>query len=145
MDADQHEIRRLLDRYTELWVQHDMSEWGELFTEDCDFITHRGIWWRSRAANVVGHEDVPESVLTQKHNYNQSILDIQPLGPDVMLVHTEWSWPDHVLPGATVGEDRRGIVTAVLVKREGCWLIRAVHNTRLNGLDDFTADAIAST
>ncbi len=32
-------------------------------------------------------------------------------------------------------------ITAVLVKRKGHWLMRAVHNTRLNGLDDFTPDA----
>ncbi|WP_209899068.1 SgcJ/EcaC family oxidoreductase [Nocardia goodfellowii] len=109
-----------------------------MFTADCDFITHRGVWWRSREENVRGHEDVPESVLAQKKNYSQTIIGIHPLAPGVMLVHTEWAWPDHVLPGASAGEDRRGLITAVLVKRSGRWLIRAVHNTRLNGLDDFT-------
>lgn len=138
MDDDIEEIRELFDRYNELWIRHEMREWGELFAEDCDFITHRGVWWRSREENVRGHLDVPESVLAQKKNYSQTILDLQPLTPDLMLVHTEWAWPDHVLPGAAAGEDRRGLITAVLVRREGRWLIRAAHNTRRNGLDDFT-------
>ncbi|WP_228540627.1 SgcJ/EcaC family oxidoreductase [Nocardia sp. XZ_19_369] len=108
MHDDIEAIRKLFDRYTELWVQHEMREWGELFTEDCDFITHRGVWWRSREENVRGHKDVPGSVLAQKKNYSQTVVDIQPLTPGVMLVHTEWAWPDHVLPGAAVSEDRRG-------------------------------------
>ncbi|WP_107656602.1 SgcJ/EcaC family oxidoreductase [Nocardia suismassiliense] len=144
MHDDTEAIRELFGRYTELWVQHEMREWGELFTEDCDFITHRGVWWRSREENVRGHEDVPESVLAQKKNYSQTIIDIQPLTPGVMLVHTEWVWPDHVLPGAAVSEDRRGLITAVLVQRSGRWLIRAVQNTRLNGLDDFAPIASES-
>ncbi|WP_327143599.1 SgcJ/EcaC family oxidoreductase [Nocardia sp. NBC_01327] len=138
MDDDIEVIRELFDRYTELWVRHQMREWGELFTEDCDFITHRGVWWRSREENVRGHEDVPESVLAQKKNYSQTVVGVRRLGPEVMLVHTEWAWPDHVLPGATAAEDRRGLITAVLVQRAGRWLIRAAQNTRLNGLDDFT-------
>ncbi|MEU0870076.1 SgcJ/EcaC family oxidoreductase [Nocardia brasiliensis] len=132
------EVRQLLDHATELWIRHEMREWGRLFTEDCDFITHRGVWWRSRADNVLGHEDVPESVLAQKKNYAQTVLDVQLIAPGVVLAHTEWSWPDHILPGAAAGEDRRGLVTMVLVRRDGRWLIRAAHNTRLNGLDDFT-------
>ncbi|UGT44315.1 SgcJ/EcaC family oxidoreductase [Nocardia yamanashiensis] len=138
---DTEVIRELFDRYTELWVQHRMGEWGELFTEDCDFITHRGVWWRSREENVRGHEDVPESVLAQKKNYSQTVVGIQPLTPGVMLVHTVWAWPDHVLPGSPVGEDRRGLITAILVQQSGRWLIRAAQNTRLNGLDDFAAAA----
>ncbi|MFJ4654761.1 SgcJ/EcaC family oxidoreductase [Nocardia sp. NPDC088792] len=138
MHADTTAIRELLDRYTELWKAHEMQEWGRLFTEDCDFITHRGLWWRSREDNVRGHEDVPESVVAQKKNYSQTILDIQSIAPTVALVHTEWVWPDHVLPGASTGENRRGLITLVLVERAGRWLIRAAHNTRLNGLDDLT-------
>lgn len=134
-------IRALLEHYTELWIRHEMREWGQLFTEDSDFITHRGVWWRSREDNVRGHEEVPESVLAQKKNYTQTILDIELLAPGVALVHTEWAWPDHVLPGAASGEDRRGLITAVLVHRSGRWLIRSVHNTRVNGLDDFAGSA----
>ncbi len=86
-----------------------------------------------------GHEDVPESVLAQKKNYSQTVVGIQPLAPGVMLVHTVWAWPDHVLPGSPVGEDRRGLITAILVQQSGRWLIRAAQNTRLNGLDDFAS------
>lgn len=133
----EREVRALLADYTDLWIRHDMREWGGLFTEDSDFITHRGLWWRSRAENVRGHEDVPEAVIAQKRNYFQEILDIQHIAPDVVLVHTRWNWPEHLLPAAEAAEDRQGLITMILVRRDDRWLIRAAHNTRVNGLDDF--------
>ncbi|MER5491135.1 SgcJ/EcaC family oxidoreductase [Streptomyces sp. NPDC002454] len=139
-EEDEQRIRRALAAHTELWRRHEMDAWGELFTEDCDFITHRGIWWTSRRENVVGHRDVPAPVLAQKRSYAQEVLRVRGLAPDVALVHTSWSWPDHQLPGAEAAEDRRGLITLVMVRHpDGRWLIRAAHNTRENGLDDFTA------
>ncbi|MFD5557348.1 SgcJ/EcaC family oxidoreductase [Streptomyces sp. NPDC127068] len=134
-ETDERDVRRLLAEYTELWIQHRMEEWGELFTEESDFITHRGIRWTSRQQNVVGHQDVPEVILAQKENYAQEVVSIRGITPDVALVHTVWTWPGLRLPSADGPEDRRGLVTLVLVKqRTGEWLIRAAHNTRENGL-----------
>ncbi|MGX2994552.1 YybH family protein [Streptomyces sp. JNUCC 64] len=136
-EQDERDIRKTLDVYTDLWKRHEMDAWGELFTEDSDFITHRGLWWTSREANVAGHKDVPPEVLAQKANYGQEVVGVQAVAPDVALVHTVWSWPEHRLPGAGEPEDRRGLVTLLMVRRDGRWLIRAAHNTRENGLDDF--------
>lgn len=135
--ADEHDIRTTLAAHTALWIDHEMDEWGTYFTEDSDFITHRGLWWRTRRDNVEGHKDVPESVLRQKKNYTQQVLSVDGLAPGVALVHTRWNWPHHLLPGAESAEDRSGLITLVMVKHRDRWLIRAAHNTRTNGLDDF--------
>ncbi|RDI55822.1 SgcJ/EcaC family oxidoreductase [Nocardia mexicana] len=135
---DDRAIRSALAEYTDLWIRHEMDEWGRFFTEKSDFITHRGIWWRTRQDNVAGHKDAPDSVIRQKRNYTQEIADIQEIAPNVALVHTTWAWPDHRLPGTNQAEDRHGLITLVMVKHTGTWLIRAAHNTRVNGLDDFT-------
>ncbi|WP_167475852.1 YybH family protein [Nocardia arthritidis] len=138
---DELSIRSALTGQTELWIRHEMDAWGEYFTDDADFITHRGIWWRTREENVQGHKDVPESVLRQKSNYSQRIVSIDAITPDVALVHTTWTWPEHRLPGAARAEDRGGLITLIMVKRDGVWLVRAAHNTRVNGLHDFDAEA----
>ncbi|WP_028925190.1 SgcJ/EcaC family oxidoreductase [Pseudonocardia acaciae] len=132
-EVDERDIRNTLATYTDLWVRHEMDGWGELFTEDSDFITHRGIWWRSRRENVTGHKDVPDSVLAQKKNYTQEIVSIRAVTSDVALVHTAWSWPGLVVPPADAPEDRGGLVTLVMVRRGGNWLIRAAQNTRTDG------------
>ncbi|GGV27044.1 hypothetical protein GCM10010182_57470 [Actinomadura cremea] len=135
--TDETEIRRALTAQTGHWIRHEMDAWGAYFTDDCDFITHRGLWWRTRSDNVDGHKDVPAPVVAQKRNYAQEIVSIAGLAPDVALVHTRWEWPEHRLPGAKAPEDRGGLITMVLVRLQDTWKIRAVHNTRVNGLDDF--------
>ncbi|WP_017626076.1 SgcJ/EcaC family oxidoreductase [Nocardiopsis chromatogenes] len=138
MDEHQRqEIRDLIAEHTRLWIAHDMDAWGAYFTEDADFITHRGLWWRTRQENVEGHKDVPDSVIAQKAAYTQEVVSIRPLAPDTALVHTVWTWPEHRLPDGRPPEDRGGLITLVLVRRDGAWLIRAAHNTRTNGVDDF--------
>ncbi|MCM6775202.1 SgcJ/EcaC family oxidoreductase [Nocardia sp. CDC159] len=126
---DERKIRAVVAAQTELWVRHEMAEWGELFTEDSDFIAHSGVWWRSRAENVRGHTDIPESVIAQKPAYTQRIANIAEIAGEVALVHAVWTWPRFRPPGAAV-EDRSGILTYVLVKRQGNWFVRAAHNTR---------------
>ncbi|WP_239647258.1 YybH family protein [Nocardiopsis baichengensis] len=138
---EQHAIEDLVAAHTRLWIDHDMDAWGAYFTEDADFITHRGLWWRTRAENVDGHKDVPASVLAQKADYTQEVASVREIAPDVALVHTLWTWPGHRLPGARPAEDRSGIITLVLVRRDGEWRIRAAHNTRDNGRDDFAPEA----
>ncbi|MEW2354012.1 SgcJ/EcaC family oxidoreductase [Spirillospora sp. NPDC029432] len=135
--TDESKIRDMLAVQTRHWIRHEMDAWGAFFTDDCDFITHRGLWWRTRQANVDGHKDVPASVVAQKRSYAQEIVSIQDIAPGVALVHTRWTWPEHRLPNAEAPEDRGGLITMVLVKHRDEWKIRAVHNTRVNGLDDF--------
>lgn len=128
---DEQDVKAVIAATTDLWIAHDMDRWGEYFTDDSDFVAHSGRWWNSRDANVAGHKDVPESVVAQKRNYRQRVVSIADVAPGAVLVHTHWSWPDHVQPGSDA-EDRSGIITYVMVKRNGQWLIRAAHNTRVS-------------
>ncbi|MFV8053231.1 SgcJ/EcaC family oxidoreductase [Mycobacterium sp. 48b] len=128
---DQRDIRAVMDAATDLWVAHDMEGWGRYFTEDADFVAHSGLWWTSRADNVEGHRDVPESVVQQKRNYTQRVEAIAEIAPGVALVHTRWDWPDHAQPGASP-ENRSGIISYVVVQGDGRWLIRSAHNTRVS-------------
>ncbi|MHC9293229.1 YybH family protein [Mycobacterium sp. LTG2003] len=128
---DEQDIRAVIAVITDLWIAHDMDGWGEHFTEDSDFVAHSGRWWASRGDNVDGHKDVPESVVGQKRNYRQQVESVADVAPGAAVVHTRWSWPDHVQPGADP-QDRSGIITYVMVKRNDRWLIRAAHNTRVS-------------
>jgi uncharacterized protein (TIGR02246 family) len=128
--SDDREIRAVMAETTDLWIRHEMDAWGAHFTDDADFIAHGGVWWTSRDDNVDGHKDIPESIISQKKNYIQEVATIQAVTPDVALVHTQWSWPDY-LPAAAAGtENRSGVISYVLVKQRGRWLIRAAHNTK---------------
>ncbi|MDV3126713.1 SgcJ/EcaC family oxidoreductase [Mycobacterium sp. 21AC1] len=127
---DELDITAVMSEATKLWIAHEMDRWGEYFTDDADFVAHSGLWWASRRDNVDGHKDVPDAVVAQKRNYTQRLQSIAEVADGVALVHTRWHWPNHVAPGAQA-HDRAGIITYVLVKRDGRWLIRAAQNTRI--------------
>jgi uncharacterized protein (TIGR02246 family) len=134
--AELESIRKLLETYLATWRRHDMRAWGALFTHDADFVTHAGLWWRSNAENVAGHESVPASVIEQKMSYELRISSIRLLADCFALVHAHWYWPGFVPPTGGPAADVRGIITMILVRRDGRWLIRASHNTKMLAAHD---------
>jgi uncharacterized protein (TIGR02246 family) len=130
--ADDTAIEDVLSHYVETWRAGDMDGWGELFTDDSDFVTHAGIWWTSRHENVAEHKAVPDAVSEQKAHYRLDLAKTSLLSPDIALVHAIWRWPGFVQSPGDEPADRSGIVSMVMVKQGDRWLIRASHNTRIS-------------
>jgi uncharacterized protein (TIGR02246 family) len=106
-----------------------MEAWGRLFTDDVDFVNRGGGWWKSNRENVRRHQAIHGELIRQKQrmNYSSPTASIVFLDPAIALVHATWRWPGFVLaPRQRAG---KGIITMVMVKRGGQWLIRASHNT----------------
>lgn len=133
-DADLVAIHSLFERYLHYWRKHDMPAWGALFTDDADFVTHAGVWWRSREQNVVGHEAVPPFVIEQKSRYTLQLADVRLIGANVALVHANWSWPQFARSPGGLPEDVGGILTMILLRQGDAWRIRASHNTKSRSL-----------
>jgi uncharacterized protein (TIGR02246 family) len=129
--ADRDAIDRVLSRYVETWRAHDMDAWGRLFTDDADFISHTGGWWKSNRENVAGHKAIPDSVIPQKARYRLATAKISFLTTDVALVHATWEWSGFIPSPGEAPVDRKGIITMVMTKHEDRWLIRASQNTRI--------------
>lgn len=128
--GDEEVIKQVFANYVETWNEHDMNAWGKLFTEDADFVSWSGGWWKSNKENVEGHQRAHGVLKEQKQKttYKLTLAKIHLLKPDIALVHANWEWPGFASP---LGEEnRRGIITMVLVKQDGGWLIRASQNTR---------------
>lgn len=125
-------IDDLLSAYVAAWREDDMDAWGRLFTDDSDFVTHTGLWWRSRHESVAGHKAVPAEVSRQKARYELRAVETSFLAPEIALVHAIWEWPGFVESAGEAPADRSGIITMVMVNRDRGWLIRASHNTRIS-------------
>jgi uncharacterized protein (TIGR02246 family) len=129
--VDEKAIRNVLAAYVETWNRHDMKSWGKLFTDDAQYVNRAGGWWRSNKENVEGHRSIHEMLVRQKQKmtYRSDVGAISFLKPDIALVHATWEWPGFVGPSGEEVRDFKGIITMVMVKRDGQWLIRALHNT----------------
>ncbi|WID95739.1 SgcJ/EcaC family oxidoreductase [Bosea vestrisii] len=133
-DQEVKAIQVLMASYLAAWHATDMERWAEHFTQDSDFITWRGIWWKTRDENFDAHKDIPASIAEQMKNYQLSVEQIALLSPTVALVHARWHWPDFV-EGGHPPEDRQGLLTMVVVKGDDHWRIRATHNGRVEASD----------
>jgi uncharacterized protein (TIGR02246 family) len=127
--ADEKAIKAVLATYEETWNKHDMNAWGKLFTDDVDYVNRNGGWWKGNRANVEGHEALHEAMKkqNQKMTWSAAVEKISFLSPDIALVHAASKWPGFALPSGE--EVKGGIMTLVLVKQDGKWLIRALQNT----------------
>ncbi|MGK9167242.1 SgcJ/EcaC family oxidoreductase [Inquilinus limosus] len=119
----------VVERYQARWQAGDLPGWASLFTEDADFVTWRGLWWKGRREILAGHQAVDAFVRGQFAAYRIEPLRIRSLGPAVAVAHAGWRWPGFREDAQAPAEDRAGLVTMVLSFEDG-WLISASHNTR---------------
>ena len=127
--ADEEAIRKVVATYVDTWNQNDMESWGKLFTDDVDYVNRGGGWWRSNRENVEGHKRIHDHLVKQRQvmDYQSTVENIDFLAPGIALVHASWNWPSTRPPKGS--EEFKGMITMVLVKRGGAWLIRALQNT----------------
>ena len=131
---DEQAIEAVIAAYAEAWNAHDMQAWGRLFTDDVDYVNRAGGIWKGRAANVAGHVAIHAALKkqNQKMTWSAAVEKVSFLGPDIALVHATWRWPGFLLPSGAEAKGFQGIMTLVMVKQGGRWLIRALHNTVAN-------------
>ncbi|MGC5009895.1 SgcJ/EcaC family oxidoreductase [Streptosporangium sp. DT93] len=123
-------IRDLLDRLTAAWNAGDADAYGELFTEDADYITFFGLRLTGRQAVTEAHRALFEGPLRGSRLTGASSgpdgADIRPVRPDVAVV---------IFAGSVAGADappdpaRDSIVTLVAV-HDDAWRFTSFQNTR---------------
>jgi len=125
---DEQEIHKVVRGLEQAWNHHDMKAWANLFTEDADFVNVAGWWWKGRTEIEQKHAGAHEFI------FRDSTLTIHEvhtrfLAPEIAVVHVLWSLAGHKNPDGTPGQPRKGILTQVLQKQNGKWLIAAAQNT----------------
>src|ERR1700693_4188389 len=106
-----------------------MPGFGDLFTEDADFVVISGKWMKGRNEIVYYHKYLLERHYKGSYSFMDSVT-VRFLQPDLAIAH--------VASGATYMADgkeqkRTGLGTAIMVKINGKWLIAAFHNTLTSG------------
>jgi len=124
-------IRELFAKYVTYWNNHDIKNWGKLFTNNTKFITWSGVMYSNNTQNIKQHRNTHRILLEQNQNmtYNLNILNVSFLHNDIAIVYAAWDWKDFKIDDSQA-EVRTGILTMLLLKENGAWLIRTTQNTR---------------
>jgi uncharacterized protein (TIGR02246 family) len=126
---DERAIKDVFAAFSASWNQPGMPGFGDLFTEDADFVVITGKWMKGRREIVSYHTDLLGKNYTGSHSFMGSVT-VRFLQPNVAIAH--------VASGATYMADgkeqkRTGLGTATMEKVNGKWLIAAFHNTLTSG------------
>jgi|SRR5699024_6631074 len=128
---DEKMIIELFNKYIRFWNNHDIKNWGMLFTDNTEFITWSGIKYHSNSENVKEHSKAHQLLSDHDQNmtYNLNIQNVSFIRKDIAIVYAAWNWENFKTTNFYT-ESRTGILMMLLLKENGSWLIRYTQNTR---------------
>jgi uncharacterized protein (TIGR02246 family) len=127
-DNDEIGVRAVVSGFEAAWNRHDMDAFGKLFATDADFVNVRGIRWVGREQIRNAHAAVHATI------FKASTLKIEDtsvrfLTPDVATARSVCTLSGQSTPDGQVVPTRTTILTNVLVRTDGQWLIVLTQNT----------------
>jgi len=126
---EEQAVHDVLKRLSEAWKSGDAEAMGELFTEDCDYVTFDGTHLRGREENVAMHRMMLGGFFFRGSRLESRGARVRFLNETTALVHSVGAllmrWQK------TIPKNRLSINTTVLVRKDGRWLITAFHNCRI--------------
>jgi ketosteroid isomerase-like protein len=140
---DEAEVRKIVGGFPQSWNNHDMNAFGKLFAIDADFVNVAGNWWKGRQdiqmqhayshgtipADTPGFEDVRRYYgIFKSSTMRLTQIDVRFLRRDVAVAHASCE----LLGDTRTPNPRYCILTFVLTREDGNWLIAAAHNTEIN-------------
>jgi uncharacterized protein (TIGR02246 family) len=122
---DESAVRNVLAEYAVAWNRHDMTAFGRLFAENCDYVNAAGVHWKGVQEIVQRHADLFQNRLKTAVRTLTGV-EVRFPTPGVAIVHATWDVGGWSRP---TGEAVKEITTVTMVKTNGKWLITAFQNT----------------
>lgn len=142
---EKQDARRAVLAFSAAWNKHDMAAFGKLFAPDADFVNVVGIRWKGREAIRMNtawlHGTIPESThvdgeasavygVFRDSTLKFTQIDVRFVRTDVSIAHANLE----LLGDKLAKRPRRAILTLVLIRQSGGWLIAAAQNTEIGGV-----------
>jgi len=127
-NSDQAVIRQTLMGLQDAWNRHDMQAFANLFAEDADFVNVAGAWWKGRTEIEQKHL-AAHTTIFRDSTLSVEEVDVRFLSPDIAIAHLLTSLVGQKMADGTAVPPRRALLTQVLQKQSGKWMIVASQNT----------------
>ncbi len=126
--ADKAGVCKAVMRLQEAWNHHDMKAFADQFTKGADFVNVAGRWWKGRAEIEEKHAAAHATIFRES---TLSIDDVQIrfLTPEIAVAHVLTSLAGQKTPDGDPVAPRKAILTQVLKKQNGKWMIDVSQNT----------------
>ena len=140
---DEEDVRKFVSGFATAWNQHDMDAFGKLFASDADFVNVAALRWKGRETIQMQHawahgaipRDTPGFDTSDPHYgiFKTSTLrftqiDVRFLRSDVAVAVANLE----LVGDARTPNPRHTVMTLVLTRQNGGWLIAAAQNTEID-------------
>ncbi len=135
--SDLSSVQALVDKVAHALNAKDLKAFGSSFAEDGEFMNPVGMSAKGRTAIEEFHAPMfAERREPNKPSFTHArftVLDksIRFLRPDVAAVNIKWEQTGAIAPDGSPWGTRRGILSWVVTRNNGVWLIAVWHNLEL--------------
>lgn len=126
----QQAIIGLIHAWAAAWNHHDMEGAQPLVAVDVDFVTVAGLWLKG-SEEFLSHHRAIHRMQMRESEWTNLGHELKFIRTDLCLVHLEWTIAGERESDGTARRRRYGLFTWLTERRNGRWLIIAVHNANL--------------
>ncbi|MDB5268593.1 MAG: hypothetical protein JWP58_1633 [Hymenobacter sp.] len=131
--ADEAAIRKVVQRMTTNYADHKFADMATYTTPDVSWVNVVGMWWRGRPQVQMAHQQIFDRIF-KGVPFEQGAVTVRAIAPDVAVVNVYYTVgafypPDGVNRGVNKMGDGQDLLTLVMVKKQGQWLLTAGQNT----------------
>jgi uncharacterized protein (TIGR02246 family) len=129
--TDEKAIRQVVKVYVTLWNKHDMSTFGNLFTDDAEWVNVVGMIWRGNAEIKKVHQIV-HATNFKNRNMQLDDMSVRFIRPDVAVSIVRWTLDGFDAPDGRHVDKGANVATLVFVRQNGKWLISSGENVTVD-------------
>ena len=134
--ADEAAIRKVVQQMTTNFVDHKFANMATYTTPDVSWVNIVGMWWRGRPQVQLAHQQIFDRMF-KGVPFKQGEVLVRAITPDVAVVNVTYEVgafypPDGVNRGINKMGDDQNLLTLVMVKKQGNWLLTAAQNTPID-------------
>jgi uncharacterized protein (TIGR02246 family) len=122
-DADTASIKQFVADFADTWNHHDARGVAMHYVEDGDFSSVRGEPSHGRKELEDHYTTIFSTFLKNAHT-TDTVRSVRFLGPDLASVDIDWLVNEPSAPGGVL---RKGLLTWVVTRRNGQWMIVIYH------------------
>lgn len=131
--SEEAAIRQVVKRMFTNWQNHQFADMASYTTPDVTWVNIVGMHWRGRPQVQQAHQQIFDAMFTSVA-FTPGETTVRTITPDVAVVNMychvgAFYPPDGVNRGNNKEGDNDDLLTLVLVKRQGQWLVTAGQNT----------------
>ncbi len=124
-DADTAAIKQTVAAFADAWNSHDAHAVAMRYVEDGDFSSVKGEPSHGRKELEAHYVTIFSTFLKNAHT-TDTVRSIRFLAPDIASVDCDWLVTEPNAPGGVL---RKGLLTWIVTKHDGQWMITIYHES----------------